>query len=480
MPPVDLSAFTPEQKKAFNYANTLGTGVSTVDTTTPKIPPTINSSVLTPTPTPNFQTPPPAPIYNVSGLSSELAPTAQETAGSDITKRLQTLNEGLLGQSAYRATKEAEAGLPEKLQAERDLSSRLKALQNEALAIPIQLQQDATGRGITAGGLRPIETAALRNNAIQALGVSSLLEASRGNITLAQDLVERAVAQKFDPIKEEIAVNKANLDLILNDPLTSLADKNRANRQKEIQDAKARAVAIQADNEKAVLAWQAEAIKNHPEAAYQIQQAKGKTPQEALLLLGQYLNDPAKARKDLDEHLIAQAQIDKYRAETAKTNAEAQEKSGSAGITKETYNERSDTINLINTVLANPQLNNVVGLRKLNPAVYVPGAPTQSVQAQVKQLLAKLALDNRSKLKGSGAISDFESRTLNNAASSFSTNQSYEDAQRALKQVRGALTTSNGGTAIVKVTKDGETITAEAGTDAINKMISDGLQVEYQ
>jgi hypothetical protein len=180
------------------------------------------------------------PFYPVAGLDATppLTMTGPEQQSQDIINQIMALNTENTGQAAFQTQQETAQGIPELQKTQTDLSARLKALQNEALAIPMQLQQEATGRGITGGGLQPIQTAALRNNAIQALGISSLLEASRGNLTLAQDMVDRAVSQKFDPIKEQIAAKTANLNLIINSPAYSLADKNRAQAQLDIQNKK--------------------------------------------------------------------------------------------------------------------------------------------------------------------------------------------------------------------------------------------------
>lgn len=147
-----------------------------------------------------------------------------------------------------------------------------------------------------------------------------------------------------------------------------------------------------------------------------------------------------------------------------------------------TYNERSDTLNLVNTALNDPNLRYAVGLQTWNPLNLIPGNAAQNVKAIISQVEAKLALDNRAKLKGSGAISDFESKTLQRAASSFNRSLPLTDAQKQLKQIKGVLTTLNGGQAqvIVKNPINGETGTAYADTAAINKMIQDGLVVEYQ
>src|SRR3990167_3584310 len=134
-------------------------------------------------------------------------------------------------------------------QTQSDLIKRLQALQNEALAIPLQLQEQFAGRGVTVGGLAPIQAGALRQNAIQSLGVSALLEASRGNITLAQDQVARAVNAKYDPLGAEQKAKLANLDLIVKDPATTLADKNRAIALQTIENKKTADLAFAKKNE---------------------------------------------------------------------------------------------------------------------------------------------------------------------------------------------------------------------------------------
>lgn len=245
----------------------------------------ITSTSLNSVPSVDYETPQGTTVYPVAGLDSTvapLAPTQPEEDAGDLNKRLQRLNERLVGESTYRAEQENVQGIPELSKTQTDLATRLKTIQNEALAIPLQLQQDATGRGITAAGLAPIQTAALRNNAIQALSTASLLEASRGNLTTALDLVDRAVAQKFDPIKEEIAVKKANLDLILNSPEYSLAEKNRAQAQKDAQEGIEREVQKQEQNQKEIYNIATQAAKNgaDPFTLREIQSAT--TPSEAL------------------------------------------------------------------------------------------------------------------------------------------------------------------------------------------------------
>jgi hypothetical protein len=136
------------------------------------------------------------------------------------------------------------------------------------------------------------ENSRLRTNAIAALGVSTLLEASRGNLAAAQDLADRAVQQKYGPIKEQIAAATANLELILNDPKTSLQDKNRAQAQLDIQNQKAYDLGIAEENTKQVYSIANSAASNaqnftptpqYPSVSLALSAIqKATTPQEAM------------------------------------------------------------------------------------------------------------------------------------------------------------------------------------------------------
>lgn len=180
-------------------------------------------------------------IPDISGFNiTPLVATPQETQQSDLIKQLQSLTSETIGESAYRTQQEQAQGISKLTKTQNDLATQLKAIQNETLAIPLQLQQESIARGITTGGLQPIQTAMLRNNAIKALSINSLLEASRGNLATAQSMVDRAVAAKYDPMKEKINALRTNLDLIIKDSTTTLTEKNRAQAQLDIQNEKAK------------------------------------------------------------------------------------------------------------------------------------------------------------------------------------------------------------------------------------------------
>lgn len=281
----------------------------------------INSSVLQPTSAITYATPNQVPIPPVSGLDANgyATLTPEEQAASDQEKKLAALNDSTVGKSQFRTDQENASNLPALEKDQQDLSTQLKQLQNEALAIPQQLQIESTGRGITTGGLQPLQTARLRTNAIAALGVSSLLDAKNGLIASAQTKVDRAVAAKYDPIQEQIDAATKNLQLIINSPEYAVADKNRATAQLAIQQKKADLIAQQKEDSKTIMSWAAAAITNGatPLQAQQITQiAQSDTPdlQSAFALYAPFAKDPIATQKALLDLQLTRSQINENNA----------------------------------------------------------------------------------------------------------------------------------------------------------------------
>ena len=235
-------AYDPRDPKE----NIFAYGGNTIDVQTGITTPvnsTIGSASLTPAAPINYSTPTQTPVPNVAGLETNYATppavaTPQETKATDLTSRLQALYDSQVGKSAFQTEQNKVAGVDTLQKTQQDLATQINQLKNEALAIPQQLQVEATGRGITAGGLAPLQTARLRTNAIAALGVSSLLDATNGLLASAQRKADQAVAAKYDPIQEQINAATKNLELILKDPAYTLAEKNRAQAQLDIQNRK--------------------------------------------------------------------------------------------------------------------------------------------------------------------------------------------------------------------------------------------------
>lgn len=177
------------------------------------------------------------PVPDVSKLyeTPPLEMTKGETEAQGLTDRLMELNKKLQGKSAFQNEQENKFGVDNAAATINDLGSQLQELKNEAAAIPLQLQQGAADRGVTLPQLGRQENSRLRTNAIAALGVSSLMSAAQGQLATAQMLADRAVSAKYEPISEEILALSSNLNLILSSPSYSIEQKNRAQKQLDIQ-----------------------------------------------------------------------------------------------------------------------------------------------------------------------------------------------------------------------------------------------------
>jgi len=216
---------------------------------------TINSENIQPAIETPFISPKETPIYNVASLTPPPIETTQpEKQAQTLTEQLAELNTQLTGESAYRGQVEATQGIPEAIKAKTDLTNQLNLLQAEYQQIPLQIQQSFEGRGATVAGVSPIQIAKLRENAIKALGVSALLNAANNNLTTSQTLVDRLVAQKFDPVREEIDAKTKNLQLIIQSPEYTTAEKNRAIKQQSILDAQSEEIDQREQNSKDI--WQ--------------------------------------------------------------------------------------------------------------------------------------------------------------------------------------------------------------------------------
>lgn len=198
--------------------------------------------------------------------------------------------------------------------------------------------------------------------------------------------------------------------------------------------------------------------------------------------VNQVLADSGISLADTLERTLKQEQILTERAQRAKINADtAKVISESIPTTAKQTTEAVTTINDINNILSSEALNNTFGL--LNVAQRnLPGTAAYGLSAQVNNLVNKLALAARGQLKGQGAVSDFEGRMLKEAQTALTLNMSPDQAKKELAKVRGALATSSGLKALVKITnpKTKESALVEVSQEGIDQAIKDGNQVEYQ
>ncbi len=287
---------------------------------------TINSLNIAPASELPFVSPTNNPIPNISGLEG-YTPTPQETKEQGVSDQLQQLNLMLTGESAYASQQKEALGISAIQTTQADLTSQLTRLKNQSLdlqnqynyTIPNQAQVNAEGRGITAQGLAPLTASELRKNQIQqggiasqALIISANLDAVNGQLASANQKVLDAVEAKFGPQKALYDALTKNLELIKNDPSTTLQEKKRADAQQAILDAKKKKTDDEEAQQKAIWDMATTAATNGADSITlnKIQQAK--TKQEALKIAadaGIFIEKQTEAQK-LDLQL-KQLQIQK-------------------------------------------------------------------------------------------------------------------------------------------------------------------------
>ena len=170
-----------------------------------------------------------------------------------------------------------------------------------------------------------------------------------------------------------------------------------------------------------------------------------------------------------------EAQIANIYQNIAESKAKTNPQTGEKVVT-----ESLSRVNDINTTLQNPNFDSAFGISGLYSGL-IPGSPAVTVRAQVQQIIDSAALAARGQLKGQGAVSDFEGQMLKNAQTELKFTQNAADAKKALVKIRGAITTSSGGSAPVTITdKKGVSKTGMADSNIINEAIKNGYTVTYQ
>lgn len=189
---------------------------------------------------------------------------------------------------------------------------------------------------------------------------------------------------------------------------------------------------------------------------------------------GQYAGDVLGRTLKQEQILTERAQRAKINADTAKVISE------SIPTTTKQDTEAVTTINDISNILSSEAFDNTFGL--LNFAQRnIAGTAAYGLSAQINNLTNRLALAARGQLKGQGAVSDFEGRMLKEAQTALKINMSPDQARKELAKVRGALATSSGLEAPVKITApDGSVKYGKANQNIISEAIKSGYTVEYQ
>lgn len=438
----------------------------------------------------------PQDTTNYAGITTAIPTFDQILSQVNQTTPAEQTSQGLmsriLGSVAKLGTKtektlqaEQNAGLPQFQTQLQDVNSQLQALQKEALAIPLQIQEQSQGRGVTAGGVAPIQTGQLRQNAIKSLTLSAIGQTLQGNIANAQTTAQRAVDLEFAPLEAELKTLETAYNM--NKDILERQDKKRAD-SLNIQIAeRGRLLEDQKSDKKTVLGFVAEASKNGAPTQLVQQVSELNDPSKALAMLTGYMSDPEAKANALKQRELQQAQIDKIYADIKLSKDElALKRSQQAGTlvvdpvtgkpTSELkLNARDSAKALLDKVISGTGTS-AVGKSRIFGAQYVPGTNASDFTVQFDNLKSLLSLDNIKLLKGQGQVSDAERKLLSDASAKISLSQSDKEFKSALQEVYIGL----GGTQEVTLTdKQGNSQKVVIDANGLNQAKADGLSITY-
>lgn len=192
------------------------------------------------------------------------------------------------------------------------INTEAQGLARQAQAIPLQTQQEYTGRLSTQAGTSAIDAGRLRENALKSLELGQRAAIAQGNYDVAKNLADQQIASKYAGIEAEIKSKQTNLEALDKITLTAAQEKRKA-AQTALLTKQANDIAEQKANDKALsdIIIQA-STQNAPSNL--LEKAKlAKTPSEAAMILGQYAGDYYAIEK-------TKAEISKLKAEAYKVN----------------------------------------------------------------------------------------------------------------------------------------------------------------
>jgi hypothetical protein len=366
-------------------------------------------------------------------LNSTASNRPSSTAGQDIYTGLEAnanlggLQEGV--NTANSAVMQEQANLSA-------ISAQLQGISNSVTAQNLGLDQ----KGMTQGAVDKMSTANIREAAIQALPLQSQallsqakIQSLQGNaaaaatlLSQAQERVDKLFSIQMQDIQNTQEYNQKLLDTVLN---------FATDKQKQQLEEKR----IQNDQE---FQLQRDAIQNQYDTDKILLQASLKpSPATNNVINPSAVTNPVTGQP-VDQGVL-------------------------------------DNLNLTNQLLGNPKLKNITGVVNQFLGGFFGQAAT--AKNQFNQLKGQLSLEKRSMLKGSGAISDYESKVLAQAASSLDRNLSDKEFRDQLLQVKGVFQTAAGGQTMVTITDPvtKQSKTGMANSIDINNAIASGYTIKY-
>ena len=439
-----------------NYSGTPTTAI-TADSLQPVKPLTIQPTTPSTTPT-QVSTSLTNQANNLTKQAQEYYDLETGNTSSSLSDYQKAFND-LAGVSTDISNLPEQASLLTAKQSVDSLNSQIEA-ENQATKVAIDKLTNDPNMTIEQRNARVSELQ--RQSASKVADLSVALSAQTRNVSTLQDAIQNKITLlkeplqlKYDFFKTFYQDNKQDLtkaeDRLFQAKETDY--KNQLEQQSKLHDNLGKIV------EQAALGGAPASV---------ISQIWNQTNEgDAYSLAGSYL-------RNTPDNLLKEAQVANYYQNIAESKAKI------SSTTGQTQSDAPARINSINLALNDPNFSSVFGIKGLI-APRIPGSAAVQTKANIDQIIETAALASRGQLKGQGQISDFEGKMLRQAVASLNYKSSPEDAKQALIKLRGAIATSSGLPAAVKITdKNGNSSILQSTQDGIKKAINDGLTVEYQ
>ena len=404
-----------------------------------------SSTVLTPPPT---YTPPPTP-------------TAEDKYASDLAGLPQAQS-----QEQLQAELDKKYNIEQKTQTANALKAQIDTNTAEALSAQQTLESQAGGKDVTSAFLGRQQQEIDRQLAIKNLPLTAQYQASLGDLQGAQASVEKLFTAKTADAEAQYKYKK---DLI--DSAYTVASA----KEKKLLDAKKIKEDQKFETEKQLNTYKqtiAKSLIENGQAKLLTNLGNATTQAEVDNIASQITTKTTPKTEIVKKDDGSQILID---SNTGKIIA-----SYGAGTDTTKSNAQLSLVNDINNVLADPSIDSVFGVSNYLSRT-IPGTPAYTAASNVNNIIQQAALAARGQLKGQGTVSDFEGKMLKGAQTALKLNMNAEDAKKSLAKLRGAVVTSSGGSASVKITdKNGVSKLGIADQKMITDAIGSGYRVEYQ
>lgn len=204
----------------------------------------VDSLSTTPSVTPPPLPPPPAQPNHAAIIAGTVPPPAPapdttiSTPATDASTGLLASIKSLMGldtgKAAYTQEQLDTSGATALTAHQNEITAQLNSLNDEAQAIPLKTEQGFAGTGATTGGVAPITSGQLKDNAIKALTLKSEYDLNAGNLATATANAQRAVDLKYSDVETQIDQQSKLLTLYA--PFMSAEQKAQADQKQQELD----------------------------------------------------------------------------------------------------------------------------------------------------------------------------------------------------------------------------------------------------